>query len=113
MGPARFLLHPRPDSVWRKPGGHEAAREGGPGQTKSAVCFPEWSPHLECQSLTSRRMAQRSPQELFHEAAQQVSLVQGWCWRWQRPARQVPSDRCEQSGSAAGQDFQSSYLRFT
>lgn len=80
MGPARVLLHPWPDSVWRKPGGHEAAREGGPGQTKSAVCFPEWSPYLECQSLTSRRMAQRSPQELFHEAAQQGILAQPQPW---------------------------------
>lgn len=78
MGPTRFLLHPWPSSVQRKLDRQEAAGEGGSGLTKSYVCLPEWSPHLEYQNLTSWRMAQRSPQELFHEAAQQVSLVQGW-----------------------------------
>lgn len=47
MGPTRFLLHPRPFSVQRKLDRQEAAREGGPGLTKSDVCFPEWSPHLD------------------------------------------------------------------
>ncbi|KAH0504397.1 Solute carrier family 12 member 8 [Microtus ochrogaster] len=40
----------------------------------------EWSPHLEDQDLTSWRMAQRSPQELFHEAAQQGILAQPQPW---------------------------------
>nr|XP_015848775.2 solute carrier family 12 member 8 [Peromyscus maniculatus bairdii] len=39
-----------------------------------------WSPHLEYQDLTSWRMAQRSPQELFHEAAQQGILAQPQPW---------------------------------